>query len=62
MIFFQVDTRQLVREELLTKPRPVFGISMDEISTTGARVQWLVHEGQTCLRGYNIEVSNSFSK
>ena len=56
MLKFQVETRQFVREEILTKPRPVFGLMVDNVTTEACTISWQVEDGQSCLRGFVIEV------
>ena len=55
-------TRRPLQETLLTKPKEVEDFRAEEVSSTQARLSWIVPEGHRKLRAFRILVSSSDGK
>ena len=55
-------TRAPIAEVIMTKPMPVKGIMVNDISPTTAVVHWLDVEGHPCLKGFQIIISSGDGK
>ena len=54
--FLQVETRQFVREEILTKPYAVYGVTIEDVTTESCTISWQIYDGQACLKGFIVQV------
>ncbi len=51
-----VDTRQTIMEEVMTKPEAVVGLHTSEETQSSCTFRWLKPEDQPCLKGFQIEI------
>ena len=49
-------TRQPIHDTILTRPLPPKGLRTSEISSNSCVVSWLLPDGHSCLRGFQIQI------
>jgi hypothetical protein len=57
-----VDTRQPVKERVMTCPDPIGGLMVTDVTFEAFTVHWLNPEGHPCLRGFSIVVTSGEGK
>ena len=54
-----VHTKKPINDYLLTRPLPPANPSADSITTTGCYLKWMLPEGNSCIRGFQLTVRNA---